>query len=208
MLQTQSLSFAYPGATPFSFPDIDCPTGAHTLIIGESGKGKTTLLHLLAGLLSPSSGRISIEGQDIAQMSTAKLDRFRGQTIGIIFQKSHFVQSLSVGDNLGLAQYLAGLKQDPKRVKAVLDRLNIAHKFGQKTQQLSLGEQQRVAIARALINRPSLILADEPTSSLDDSNCKAVLDLLETEAAHVGASLVIVTHDQRLKDRFSKRVEL
>jgi putative ABC transport system ATP-binding protein len=208
MLYTQGLQYAYPGAKRMEFPDIHCENGEHMLIIGRSGTGKTTLLHLLAGLLSPHEGEIKIAGKDIAQMRGRALDKFRGQHIGIIFQKSHFVSALHVSDNLQLASYLAGVKEDKDRIQGLLERLNLAEKLHKKTKELSQGEQQRVAIARALLNRPDLILADEPTSSLDDENTNAVIELLEKEAELAGATLVIVTHDQRLKDRFERRVEL
>ncbi|MDG2247355.1 MAG: ATP-binding cassette domain-containing protein, partial [Flavobacteriales bacterium] len=128
--------------------------------------------------------------------------------IGIVFQTAHFVQSLSVEDNLILPQYLAGGAVDRSKAKEILTRLNLKHKLQEKTRNLSIGEQQRVAIARALMNTPSIVLADEPTSALDDKNAEEVISLLEEQAALSGAGLVIVTHDQRLKDRFSKRVVL
>jgi ABC-type lipoprotein export system ATPase subunit len=190
------------------FPDISCNKGEHALIIGQSGKGKTTLLHLLGGLLSPQQGHIHLAGQDLSQLNGRELDYFRGQNIGIIFQRSHFVAALSVGDNLQLARYLAGLQPDRERVQSLLDRLNLSDKYNKKPRELSQGEQQRVAIARALVNQPALVLADEPTSSLDDANTQAVIDLLETEASRVEATLLIVTHDQRLKDQFDRQVEL
>jgi len=208
MLFTQNLSFAYPGGKEMEFPTINCEDGEHVLIIGQSGTGKTTLLHLLGGLLSPHRGSITIAGQDIATMNGRKLDHFRGKHIGIIFQKSHFVSALNVADNLGLANYLAGMKIEKERIHALLERLNLSGKLNQKTRTLSQGEQQRVAIARALLNKPNLILADEPTSSLDDTNTAAVIDLLEKEAELAGASLVIVTHDQRHKDRFDRRIDV
>lgn len=208
MLNTQGLEYAYPGGNRMQFPEIRCENGEHLLIIGRSGTGKTTLLHLLAGLLSPKNGEINIAGQDIARMRGRELDRFRGKHIGIIFQKSHFVSALNVSDNLQLTSYLAGLKADKARIQELLERLNLSDKLTKKTKELSQGEQQRVAIARALLNRPDLILADEPTSSLDDKNTADVIELLEKEAALADATLVIVTHDQRLKDRFSRRVEL
>jgi len=206
MLKTSVLQFAYDSSNRFEFPGIEANKSAHLLIIGGSGKGKTTLLHLLGGLLRPSTGKIEVENTDITQLSTKELDRFRGKHIGIVFQKSHFVASLNVKDNLLLAQYLAGERQDLKRAKHLLERLNLGGKLNNKTSELSQGEQQRVAIARALLNKPSIILADEPTAALDDANCFEVIDLLKEQALEVEASLIIVTHDQRLKDVFGERI--
>ncbi len=178
------------------------------LILGESGRGKTTFLHLLAGMLRPSGGRIVIDNTSIDSLGGAELDKFRGIHIGIVFQTAHFVESLSVLDNLILPQFLAGRRQDKERALQLLDRLNLGSKAHVKPLRLSVGEQQRVAIARAVINKPSIILADEPTSALDDHNANQVIDLLEGQASETGASLIIVTHDKRLKDRFSKQVTL
>jgi len=208
MLQSHTLQFAYNNQTQFQFPDLDCPKGTALLILGESGKGKTTLLHLLAGLLRPSSGTIQIDGTDLTHLTIKELDQFRGKHIGIVFQQSHFIKSLSVKKNLLMAQYLAALPQSTKRVEELLQRLNIANKMNHRPQELSQGEQQRVAIARALINRPKVILADEPTASLDDKNCFKVLKLLEEQADAVQASLIIVTHDARLKQHFSNQIAL
>ncbi len=210
MLQTRDLQFTYSEADSrsFAFPDLTASAGHPLLILGQSGVGKTTLLHLLAGLLSPQKGSILIGDTDLVGLSTRALDRFRGQHIGIVFQQTHFVQALTVGRNLQLAQYLAGSRQDGQRIKDLLARLGLATKLDQPTHRLSLGEQQRVSIARAVLNRPQLLLADEPTSALDDHNATEVIDLLADTAWEAEAALVIVTHDQRLKERFGNRVEL
>lgn len=208
MLQTDQLEFAYSGGNTFKFPDIACERGAHWLMLGQSGSGKTTFLHLLGGLLSPKSGAIRLEGTDMAQLSGPALDRFRGQHIGIIFQRAHFVKALTVRENLVLAQELAGMPADNGRIAKLLDRLNVGHKIDDKPDRLSVGEQQRVAIARALVNSPELILADEPTSALDDENCEQVLQLLAEQAASVKATLLIVTHDGRLKDKIPNQILL
>ena len=208
MLQTENLSFSYKGASALQFADIHCKKGEQWLLLGQSGSGKTTLLHLLGGLLSPSSGTVKVGDTILKKLSTAKLDKFRGKHIGIIFQKAHFVRALSVEENLQLAQQLAGVSIDKARIKALLERLNVGHKLKAKTARLSLGEQQRVAIARALVNKPTIILADEPTSALDDKNCEEVIQLLEEEAAAVDATLLVVTHDARLKERFKQQISL
>lgn len=208
MLNAQQLQYSYDGKQVLRFPDIACASGEHWLLLGQSGCGKTTLLHLLGGLLAPRSGSIQVARTDFARLSAAQLDAFRGQHIGIIFQKSHFARALSVEENLLLAQQLAGLRPDRQRAAELLRHLDIGHKMKSRTDRLSQGEQQRVAIARAVINRPKLILADEPTSALDDDNCQEVLALLEREAAQTGATLLIVTHDGRLKEKFTNRINL
>lgn len=208
MLQTTDLQFSYGNNALLRFPDIQLHQGEHWLLLGESGSGKTTLLHLLGGLLSPQQGKIYIGDTDIAQLSASRLDRFRGQHIGIVFQKSHFIRSLTIAENLLLSQKLARTSLDRARVTALLERLQLGHKLHSKPSQLSIGEQQRAAIARALINQPNLILADEPTSALDDHNSMAVATLLEEEAKAAGATLLVVTHDKRLKDRFPQQIQL
>lgn len=208
MLETSNLEYAYPGGGTLRFPDIRCATGDHWLLIGQSGSGKTTLLHLLGGLLSPRNGRVIVEDTDITRLPAHALDRFRGKKIGVIFQRSHFVRSLTVAENLVLAQQLAGLPADRQRISDLLGHLNVGHKLHTRPDRLSVGEQQRVAIARALINRPSVILADEPTSALDDVNCGEVIRLIEREASEVGATLLVVTHDGRLKERFRNQIHL
>ena len=208
MLKTQSLRFAYEDHTTFHFPDIDLGANQDLLILGESGIGKTTLLHLIAGLLKPASGTIDIEGTDITSLSTRRLDQFRGSNVGIVFQQPRFVHALSLKENLALAQYLAGKKQNMSRITEVLDRLGIAHKQDQKPNRLSQGERQRAAIALAIINQPKLILADEPTSSLDGTNCIKVTELLREQAAASDACLIIITHDQRLNALFQNTLKL
>ena len=209
MLHTSGLVFSYHKNIPsFHFPDIQCGNYEKVLIVGDSGTGKTTFLHLLAGLLKPHSGSIQINNTDITQLHGSALDHFRGKNIGLIFQKPHLLTSLTVKDNLLAAQYLAGAKQDTSRVMDLLERLNILQKANSKVTELSQGEQQRVVIARALLNRPKVVFADEPTSSLDDKNCEQVLHLLEEQTTAARAALVIVTHDQRLKDKFPKQIQL
>lgn len=208
MLKSEALTFHYNSGPDLAFPDIHCKRGEHWLLLGQSGSGKTTLLNLLAGLRTPKSGTILVGDTAINQLSASKLDQFRGQHIGIIFQQSHFIRALTVEENLQLAQKLAGLKIDSNKIKTMLDRLNIGHKLKSKTKDLSVGEQQRVAIARALINEPFVILADEPTSALDDVNTSQVIQLLKEQAQVANATLVIVTHDNRLKVQFEKQIQL
>lgn len=208
MLTTTALRFKYTGGPLFEFPDLICGNGEHLLILGESGKGKTTLLHLLAGMLKPTSGSVQINGANTSAMTDAALDKFRGREIGIIFQTAHFVDSLTVLDNMMLAPFLSGKVSSKDYALKALERLNVAGKVSQMPAELSVGEQQRVAIARAIFNQPAVILADEPTSALDDKNAAEVIAMLEEQAKLSGASLIIVTHDKRLKDRFIKQITL
>jgi len=207
MIKTESLKFSYDGRKYFDFPDINLDTGENLLIIGNSGIGKTTLLHLLAGILKPESGSINISGTDISKFSDTELDKFRGDNIGIVFQKPHFISSLTINENLKLAKYLSPSKTSGD-AKKILESLNIKHKYQQKPNQLSEGEKQRASIALALINSPSLILADEPTSSLDDFNCDNEIKLLKTQAKDHKAQLIVITHDARLKKHFKNNLNL
>jgi putative ABC transport system ATP-binding protein len=208
MIATQQVSFTFAGGQPLHFPDIHCDTGAHWLLLGQSGSGKTTLLHLLAGLRMPQAGNIIVNGTTINQLPLGELDRFRGRHIGVIFQQAHFLRALTVGENVAMARQLAGLPPDPARVTELLQRLNVGHKAAAYPQALSVGEQQRVAIARALVCEPSVILADEPTSALDDDNTAQVVSLLRAQAQAANATLLVVTHDNRLKSVFDQQIQL
>jgi len=207
MIKTKEIKFNYDNQVFFKFHDINLESGENLLIIGNSGIGKTTLLHLLSGLLKSNSGSIELFGKELTKLSSFQLDIFRRDNIGIVFQKPHFVNSLTVKENLELAQYIAN-KKDNKRIGNILKNLNIFDKLNKKTNQLSQGEKQRVSIALAIVNSPKLILADEPTSSLDDDNCSNVIKLLKKQATDFGAQLIVITHDSRLKKHFKKSIEL
>jgi putative ABC transport system ATP-binding protein len=170
---------------------FEAAQGEKWLVLGPSGSGKSTLLHILAGLLRPTEGSVEV-----------------ARPIGIVPQKLHLIPSLDVEQNLLLAQYLAGAKQEPARAAQVLAGVALADRAHARPHQLSHGQAQRVAVARAVMNRPRLLIADEPTSNLDDAHCAAALDLLETQAAECGATLVVATHDARAKPRFERRLEL
>ncbi|HCQ14292.1 ABC transporter ATP-binding protein [Flavobacterium sp.] len=208
MLQTKNITFFYNKETQFTFPELKCNASDTLLITGNSGKGKTTLLHLLAGLLRPKNGEISIENIDISLLSEKKLDQFRGKNIGLILQQSHFIASMTVLENIVLASWLATGKQAVQKAEKLLSELDLDNQKHKLPSQLSIGQQQRVSIARALINEPKLLLADEPTSSLDDENAFKVADLLEKLSKEYNAALVIVTHDSRLKNKFSNQINL
>jgi len=208
VLETKGLGFQYAGGQAFRFPDLQCGPGEQKLVLGQSGKGKTTLLHLIGGLLRPQQGQIMLAGADATALNDRALDLHRGKHVGIVFQTAHFVNALSVLDNLSLPAFLTGAKYDTTRAMELLDQLNLSSKAHRKPSALSVGEQQRVAIARAVINRPALLLADEPTSALDDHNAEQVIRLLKNYAAETQAGLIIVTHDQRLKSEIHQMVAL
>jgi ABC-type lipoprotein export system ATPase subunit len=213
MIAAKNLSYTYPSrhANPtrqISFPDFSVTRGGHFLLLGQSGSGKTTLLHLLGGLLRPQQGKIEIEGNDVTLLSELELDRFRGKRIGFIFQKNHLISALTVKDNLLMAPFLIGEHQDENRVNEVLEELGLSEKKNSRIRELSQGQAQRVAIGRAIINKPSIILADEPTSALDDTNCDRVIELLNKVAVENNATLLVATHDQRLKNIMRNQILL
>ncbi len=208
MLSITHLKAGYAGKTVVDLPELTLDKGEHCLILGKSGSGKTTLLYAIAGLLTPLSGEIRLNETSLTALSISARDAFRGKHIGIIYQALHTVPALSVLENLLLASYAASLPQDRAKALSLLQQLGIADQRGKKPQALSQGQQQRVAIARAAMNNPALILGDEPTSALDDASCDAVMQLLLSLAKSSGASLVIATHDARIKKYFSKTITL
>mgnify|MGYP001417296806 FL=1 len=212
MIATLDLTFSYHGSSLLTFPNMECRSSGQLLILGDSGSGKTTLLHLICGLLKPQTGSINIDGIDVTSLNDRELDKFRGVNIGVVFQQAHFVQSLTVSENLALPALMTSenisSEELSERTVGLLKRLRLDHKADSLPRELSVGEQQRASIARALIHKPKVVFADEPTSALDDKSTEAVISLLEEETNHAGASLVIVTHDQRLKHRYDDRVEL
>lgn len=208
MLEVNQLKAGYQDKVIVEVPQLALSSGEHCLILGDSGSGKTTLLCTIAGLLSPLGGAINVNGQDIAKLHGSALDTFRGKNIGIIYQTLHMVSALSVLENVLLPQYAAGVPQDRKKAVDLLEQLGLADKKDQKPATLSQGQQQRVAIARAAINSPRIIVGDEPTSALDDRACATVIELLLNLAASSNASLVIATHDQRIKAHFHKQIRV
>jgi putative ABC transport system ATP-binding protein len=205
MLTAQSILHRYGAITALRAPDFELGEHEHCAVVGPSGSGKSTLLNVLAGILRPSGGRIVLEGDELYPPA-GRDDRWRGRRIGVVPQKLHLLASLSAVDNVAIACHFAGT---PELAAApLLEQLGLAERAWAKPAELSLGEQQRVAIARAVVNRPRLLLADEPTSSLDDDNAQRVMDLL-LEVAHTArALLVVATHDARIRGRFARVIQL
>jgi len=182
--------------------------GQRIAIIGRSGSGKSTLLHLAAGLDIPSEGHVSIEGCDIATLSDRDRTFLRRKQLGLVFQFFHLLPHLSVYDNVALPAYISGEAQDLKRVLLLLDRVGLANRSKDSVQKLSGGEMQRVAICRALLAKPKLLLADEPTGNLDDTNGQQILDLLFEVTQEEKSSLIFVTHSRELAQRADQIWEL
>ena len=199
MFALEGIEHRYGTTLALDVPRWDAAAGEAWLLAGASGSGKSTLLHVLAGLLRPSRGRVVVADTDVMSLGASAVDRWRGRTVGLVPQKLHLIGAVRVRDNLRLAQTLAGLRADDARIVALLEALQIgdlAHRF---PRELSQGQAQRVAIARAVVNRPALVLADEPTANLDDAHAGAALELLRTQAIEAGATLVVASHDARVR---------
>ena len=207
MVQIDGLKHVF-GDTELKYPDWQVDEGDHALILGGSGSGKTTLLHLIGGLMRPKYGEVRIGGQRLSALKANQLDKFRGKNIGIVFQRPHLVKSLNVKENLRLAQTLAGSSRQEHRIDRILESLDIAPLKSRKVYQISQGQSQRVSIARAVVNAPKVLLADEPTASLDDVNCERVIKLLRNSAKENQATLIVATHDQRVKNEFKNQLIL
>jgi putative ABC transport system ATP-binding protein len=196
------------GRAALAIDDLQIEPESALCLVGSSGSGKTTLLNILAGVLVPSSGQVRIAEQDLFALSEAERDRFRARHIGCVFQTLNLLQGLSVLENLTLAQRFAGIGVAEARRKglALLEQLGLAERGRARPAQLSLGEQQRVAIARAVCKSPGLVLADEPTASLDDGNAAAAIELLLQSCRH--STLIVASHDARVIERFERVVSL
>lgn len=185
--------------------------GEQLIIAGPSGSGKTTLLHIIAGLTDPTAGELLWENKRIDILSPGERDVWRARNLGYIFQNFNLLTSLSAAENIMVAAAFGGEKrQDRRHQKSMrlLQQVGLADKAAYKPNRLSTGEQQRVAVARALVNNPALILADEPTASLDPANVKLVLQLLQTLCAENHSTLLLTTHDQEVMAGFPRMYEM
>ena len=208
MITLNSVVHNYNSNKMISFDNWKINTAEQWLLLGASGSGKTTLLHILTGILKPTNGEVVIDSTSIYKLGAKDLDQFRGRNIGIVFQRPHLIKSLTISENLTMAQSFANLKVDNNRISEVLESLDIVDKKNSYPNELSQGQLQRVSIARAVINKPALLIADEPTSSLDDYNATAVLNLLLSQSSLNEATLIVATHDNRVKQAFTNRYEL
>ncbi len=199
MISSRQLTYCYPGGTALTFADLDVAQGGVLVLGGASGSGKSTWLALAAGLLKASSGSLSVAGQAMAQLDKMRSDAWRARMIGFLPQKLHLSAALSVYDNLALAQWAAGQKVVDTNIDQALAALGVGDLPKRKPHQLSGGQAQRVALARAMLLQPKVVLADEPTASLDDEAAGAALRLLLATAAQFNATVVIATHDSRVE---------
>jgi putative ABC transport system ATP-binding protein len=200
VIRARGLAGGWPGGATLAFPDVDLPQGGTLLLSGPSGAGKSTWLALVAGLLTPRAGTLEVAGQDLAALRGAARDRWRAATVGLLPQRLHLADDLDVAGNLALAYFAAGRPRDAQAIAAALQALGVAGLAQRRPPQLSGGQAQRVALARAVLLQPRLLLADEPTASLDDAACADALALLQATAARCGASLVVATHDRRVRE--------
>ena len=203
MIRTRQLAYRYAGGPELRFDDIDVAQGGVLLLRGNSGSGKSTWLALAAGLLHPGAGEMCVAGQPLQALGKVAGDAWRAKTIGFLPQKLHLSAALTVHDNLAMAQWAAGQAQDSARITGALAALGVQDLARRKPAQLSGGQAQRVALARAVLLKPQVILADEPTASLDDDAAAAALALLQATASREGATLVISTHDARVAAFFT-----
>ena len=197
-LRVKNLEFKVANKTILNKQNFSVSKSKHLLISGSSGSGKTTLMNLMSGLLKPTSGFISFEENDFSKLTEENIDQIRSKNFGFIFQRLHLIKHLTVEQNI-----LLGLNKDQSpNIDELLDDIGLKNKHTQLAKNLSFGESQRVAIARGIINSPKVIFADEPTSSLDDKNTKKVLELIFFQAKKNNSTIIISSHDERVKKIF------
>ena len=185
-------------------PRFEIAASQQVALIGQSGGGKTTLLHLIAGLLMPDSGSIRVAGTELTRLSEQGRDRFRASAIGYVFQTFNLLPAFTALENVRLGMTFGHGRHDSSRAKELLDRVGLADRANYRPAQLSVGQQQRVAIARALAGKPKLLLADEPTANVDPVSAESVLDLILDSCRDEGIGLLMVTHSMKIADKFAR----
>jgi len=211
-LDRVSRNYSMGEATIRAVNDVSLSISANEFLalLGSSGSGKSTLLNLIAGLDRPTSGSILANGKNLGTLSSLELARYRCNTIGMIFQSFNLLPRMTLEENVELPLRLAEVDhaERPARVREALERVRLTHRLGHRPTELSGGEQQRVAIARALVNRPKILLADEPTGNLDSATGEAILALLREVQRTLGMTIVMVTHERPLAERFADRLAI
>jgi len=208
VLEVSELVVGYGGRAVVRLPALNLSAAEGLLLTGPSGSGKTSLLLAISGMMQPMAGLIGILGVDPATLKPAERDRFRGLNIGFVFQNLNLIAGLTALENVLIGAFAAGVPQDRERATALLAEMGLAAFAGRRAEALSRGQAQRVALARAMLLGPKLILADEPTASLDDQNCEVVGALLARAMSETGAALLVATHDRRLRERFARSVSV
>lgn len=208
-LRLHELRFSYPGGPGLAVPSLRLEPGEELLLEGPSGSGKSTLLHLVAGLLEPSGGTIEVAGEDLSAVRGAARDRLRGRRIGMIFQTFNLLGGFSAAENVAVAMLLAGrpASEHRPRAEALLGSLGV-EAIDRPVERLSVGQQQRVAVARALAAKPAIVLADEPTASLDPDHAAQTVALIRSACREQGAALLLTSHDPTLRELFSERLDV
>lgn len=210
MIEIQELCLNYSiGDEVLKVIDIPCWSvgkGEQVAIYGNSGSGKSTLLHLIAGVLVPTSGRVSVGGEEVTLLSEAQRDRFRARRIGYIFQSFNLLHGYNALDNVLMGMTFYSQTPDRKLAISLLEQVGIGSRMRHTPSEMSLGEQQRVAIARALIKKPEVVLADEPTGSLDPRNKAQVVDMLQNMCSEQGSTLILVSHEENVIKQFEHTV--
>lgn len=200
-------SYPQPGGerTPvLDVPRMEVAAGEQVVIRGRSGCGKTTLLNAIAGLTAVDAGRIVLKGVDLVRLAESARDRFRARHIGYVFQTFNLLAGFTAVENVLLGMTFTGQRPDPQRARTLLDRVGLSHRLHHKPAAMSVGEQQRTAVARALVNRPLLLLADEPTANVDPAHQQQVIDLLRGACRDEGVAMLLVTHANEVADQFAR----
>ena len=209
MLQLKNVKKSYAEPDGSRLPILDIPRfevrqGEQMVLVGRSGSGKTTLLHVIAGISRADAGEIRLENVNLAGLSEAGVDRVRAGKIGYVFQTFNLLPGFSAFENVMLGMTFARGRRDPQRARQLLDRVGLSHRATHKPAALSVGEQQRVAVARALANKPSLLLADEPTANIDPRNQQNIIDLIRENCRQENIALVLVTHAMEVANQFER----
>ncbi|MEX0687797.1 MAG: ABC transporter ATP-binding protein [Pirellulales bacterium] len=211
VLENVRKSFAMPGGERVDILDVPgfvLAAGEQAALEGSSGSGKSTLLHVISGIMRPDSGTVIVAGTDITRLSEGSRDRLRADALGLVFQQFNLLPGFTALENVLVAMSFASGRPDRARGTKLLEAVGLGHRLHHKPAELSMGQQQRVAVARALANRPKVILADEPTASVDAANQQQVVDLLTNTCREHGVALLVVTHEPEVARQFPRRLKL
>jgi putative ABC transport system ATP-binding protein len=206
-LRNVKKTYREPDGNTLTVLDIDSfeiAAAEQTVLVGASGGGKTSLLNVISGISVPDSGSVAVDGVELTKLPEVARDRFRAERIGFVFQTFNLLPAFSALENVLLGMSFSGKRVDSRRAKELLERVGLAHRMTHRPPQLSVGEQQRVAVARALANRPSLLLADEPTANVDVRNQDLILQLIREACSESKVALLMVTHSTDVASRFSR----